>query len=164
MKQMTDASFNSITVDDLFQEYLDTNLVERCSLVKVWKCSISTYYGNGSEALYNILSVDFKIVELGYPTVYIPRGGETFFNFTVNLPLLCDGNEDCYLELQLFDETDNYNCQDATVAVKSNKTCGNRIQGEKRGGSKPGLQKSYQGSMRLTTKNNKKYKLRNFSL
>ncbi|KAH3853836.1 hypothetical protein DPMN_096371 [Dreissena polymorpha] len=160
LKQTTDKSFNSISVDDLFQEYLDTNPVDRCSLDRAWKCSISTFYIDGQEALPTINSTDFKIVDLGDPNVYIPRGGETIFYFTVNLPLLCDDNEDCYLEFRLFDETDSYNCEDATVAVKSKQTCGNRFQGEKKGRSRRALQNSYHGSMRLTTKNNKKYKLR----
>ena len=62
LKQTTDKGFNSISVDDLFQEYLDTNPVDRCSLDRavMFKRTHSSYWV-GSIGLLKIMLLNYYV-------------------------------------------------------------------------------------------------------
>jgi len=49
----------------------------------------------------------------------MPRAGEAVLDIYIYVPVLCnDGGSDCSLEFLLFDEKDNYTCEDSTLAIK----------------------------------------------
>lgn len=48
----------------------------------------------------------------------LERGGEATFTVRVNIPLLCLDGQPCYLELKMYDEDDDYTCQNSTIAFR----------------------------------------------
>jgi len=51
--------------------------------------------------------------------ITMPRAGEAVLDIYIYVPVLCnDGGSDCSLEFLLFDEKDNYTCEDSTLAIK----------------------------------------------
>ncbi|XP_052217757.1 uncharacterized protein LOC127835391 [Dreissena polymorpha] len=161
-QSLTTNDFNAIDMETIMSAY-NKGSHGVCAINKLWRCAVTVLSTKGDALMPASFSEPFEFITITDRFITMPRGGEVDFHFNMNLPLLCFDGQPCNLEIKVYDESDDYTCQDSTLAVKSNRTCGDFVSGIKSIRYIDNFEK--ERSMRLTTKNNNKYSLRDvFSL
>ncbi|KAH3690602.1 hypothetical protein DPMN_191931 [Dreissena polymorpha] len=151
------AEFNQISFDTLMTAY-NSRSKDVCAVNKLWRCAVSVLNTNGVEVLGASYSEPFEFITFQDKFMSMARGGVVDFHFTMNLPVVCLDGKPCNIEVKVIDENDDYQCQDSTLAVINERTCGDFINGIELFRNIDTFQK--ERNMTLTTKNNNKYSLR----
>ncbi|XP_052271495.1 uncharacterized protein LOC127872206 [Dreissena polymorpha] len=157
------AGFNAVSVSTLIVAYRATStLSQTCAINRRWKCAVTVVDSTGKALLPAVASKHEDIIKIETTYVTMNRGASAEIQYSVNVPILCQPDKQCGINVKVYDESDDYKCENSTVAVRHTKMCGDVVSGAN---ATTKLTNSSTNSIKITTKNNNWFELKdNFTL
>ncbi|KAK3602497.1 hypothetical protein CHS0354_022364 [Potamilus streckersoni] len=95
------------------------------------------------------------------PTVVMKQGGTGVVRLKSTVPFGCvkyQKDPDCFLDVQMYDDRDSYDCTASSVSVRNSEQCGTQIHGSTFEQSQTGIVFYEEANITITTKDTQDFK------
>ncbi|XP_052216844.1 uncharacterized protein LOC127834822 [Dreissena polymorpha] len=152
------AGFNAVSVSNLVAAYrANPTLSQTCAINRRWRCAVTVVDATGKSLLPAVASKYEDIIKIETKYVKMNRGASAEILYTINVPILCQPGTKCGINVKVYDESDDYKCENSTLAVRHKSMCGDIVAGENNIAS---TTDSMNKSIKITTKNNNWFELK----